>query len=72
MGNFKVLSMCGMGGGKEMKRWAINAAIEAAKVDKRRKHNCKHWDNSEAPEEFCLLYCRQCNGPCGAWEPEHV
>lgn len=35
----------------------------------RKRYQCKHWDNSTPPEEFCTLFCRSCNGPCAAWEP---
>lgn len=36
--------------------------------DFRKRFACEHWDNSEAPEEYCLLYCRLCNGPCEDWK----
>lgn len=34
----------------------------------RKRFACEHWDNSEAPEEYCLLNCRSCNGTCADWE----
>lgn len=36
-------------------------------LDKRKRQNCKHWDNTNLME-FCHLFCRNCNGPCAVWE----